>query len=702
MSYNFYDNYRVSISDSNNIKLNGSTTPTEYVSAVWPILYIDSILSTSHDKKKLTFNLRVDNNSIPILYVPNREISHYRDNNRNHFFTNLIVSGSNWTSEITLYIPHAGDAAQNNLAYYIHVHYFFGDPVTNGLTRFWNNSYFDSAFCSIDLENLGDATIINDYVENSSPVFIKEDLLNDGTGNFSYVGESGAYWDANRVLFYCKKLHIGGTHDVDSGKKFLPTYLRKLSNNTLDNSSFRLGLRGNFYISCKKYQETSGDIKVLGLNSYHEYEREDASSYLRTVRKNKEDLLLLGLSSSELQRLKGVTGLSSEHPRYIYLDPDYTNFLVDENNMRYYRFIVKVQGLNTNGVAIVEPTISVIVYSRDKQFFHSTEFASHEGYSLGRTFAGQNIIEYRIYNDGDIIINDNIDLSLIRKSRVTGITETTAGIGDYTTDDDDSITNDSSDVQKIYYAYYDQASSVDVDTNTTFEDFGSYHVLMEFRRKRVTSNVAATTEQQFINLGYAKTWDFTEFNNDGVWAQYTYKHNNTDLIVTRGKVSSSGTIGNRNYKKISKRIFMVYIEDNQFNNAINNRFSWKNTVRSFARPDLFAVFLAALRRVDFDIISQGFAYPDASSHPSKYHVNGDAFDTNYKVDDDPGSTDAHDIEFITRINEYGVGVFRIGPNKDTIRRALNQTPDSNTGIRWLKGGKLHNGHLHTEKITIDK
>ncbi len=43
-------------------------------------------------------------------------------------------------------------------------------------------------------------------------------------------------------------------------------------------------------------------------------------------------------------------------------------------------------------------------------------FVEHEEYSIGRNFAGENRIEFSIYHDGRIKINDNIDFALIRKS----------------------------------------------------------------------------------------------------------------------------------------------------------------------------------------------------------------------------------------------------------------------------------------------
>lgn len=711
MSYNFYNNYKISSTDASNIKLNGSTSSVEYVTSGWPIMFFETLSTdTTQNRKKLSLKLRIDGNNTPILYLANKSNSHKTTSEQKNFLKIKKDGTTGWTNEVVIFPRHLGDTNKNILANHIKLYYFIGEAVDTN-TRLKNKTYYDSSFCSIDIENIGEQLLPGKMLKSSIPVYIKEPLQTNGTGNFSFASETGTYWDNSRILFYSKKLFSGGSYEGGSGKKYLPTYSRPLKLETINNSSFNAGLRREFDIVCKKYQTTQGDLKILGVNSYHKYNDKDFKAPLlpKPIRQHKEDLMLFGITLTEFQRLKSVTGLSTHHPRHIFLHPDYTNFLVDSNNMRYYRFIVKVQGLNADGTpTIVEPTTPVIVYSRDKQFFHSLDFAQNEDYNFGRSFTGDNRIEFHIYNDGITRINDNIDLALIRKKRVTGIAANQAGY--YTIVNDDSVTNDTSSSQEIYYLYYNQSSNSVVTNTTTHDSLCHLNVIMDYKRVfDGTVYPTVTTTQGFANLEYTEIFDFTSIPGD-IWAKRSYKHNNENngTIITRGIIKrkrvngvTTETYANKKYKKLNIRVFMVIVNEAQLDNSLANRFNWLDTVRYFARPDLFAVFLAALRNIDFTISCFGFAYPDASSFPSNLHVNGNAFDTNYKRLEGQTTND-QDLEFIRAINRYGIGTFRIGPNLASLRNAVNSNQDSNTGIRWLEGGELHNTHLHTEDITIDK
>jgi hypothetical protein len=160
----------------------------------------------------------------------------------------------------------------------------------------------------------------------------------------------------------------------------------------------------------------------------------------------------------------------------------------------------------------------------------------------------------------------------------------------------------------------------------------------------------------------------------------------------------------------NQKIFMVHIEETQINACAltENKFIWNETARLFARPGLFAVFLGALVDISSSFLSgttnrlqsTGFAFPDASCFPSYNHVNGDAFDTLYFMDnklDNTGGTIANDLAYIQAIHKYGNGLFRIGPGKNNLRTQVVVL-----GIECSdeKGSTLHNDHLHTEKIKV--
>ncbi|KAB2916128.1 MAG: hypothetical protein F9K23_08440 [Bacteroidetes bacterium] len=720
MSYNFYNNYKIGTNDPENIVLNQANGLTavqlnnlavHYGSNGWPIYYFDTATHQANtSKNKISFRLRIGGNTIPVVFIQNNKYSSSNANNRKCFFKNITeTSQTEWTQNITLYYPDDGSTNHLNMATHLTVYYYVGQAVTSGTSRLLNKKYYDSAFCSIDMEGLGDTTIKNGHVENVSPVYIKEPLQTDGTGNFSFASQSGAYWDPNKVLFYSKVLEKR-TED-SSGKTYLNTHLRRMN---IGNSQFYSDLWNDFYIVCKQYPTATGTLKIPGLNSYHK----------ALVKKEKEDLILLGLTTSELQQIKNTTtGLSSFHPRHIFLERDHTYPLVDTSadHRRYYKYTVKVQGVNDSGVpTMVTPTANIKVYSRDNQFFTSSAFAADQSVS-----AGANRIEFRIFRDGNIFINDNIDLSLVRKKTITDLQE----VGDepvYTLANDSSIPGDTSAAQTITYIYYNRDTPFLLPVLQPQANQCSLDIVMEDRKEFVSPSSGMTqaeknaaTATDFSNLGYTNHLrDYSDFNDNNVWIKNAYKDNTTGNVMTRGKIPGSSA-GNRKYKKINKKIFMVHVDSDIVNASvhINNRFVYEATVRFFASPDLFAVFLGALIKVSIDVITpntalnnhnvicEGFAFPDATSHPSQYHVNGDAFDIHYFQQEDGNETD--DINFIKALYKFGGGLFRIGPSLLTtnLKTQLNAAgmrygAKAGPNYDYINGGELHDDHLHTERIKI--
>lgn len=708
LSYNFYNTYKIGSGDLRNIVLHegvDETTISELNDAAepyerdgWPIVFFDVIKNHNTTRNKIRFRLRLDGNTDPVIFLENKKFSSISNNDQVSFYKDGAIKDVQtvWTKPITLYFRHAGSTAtsntpaNSNVANYIKIFYFVGSTVPAGEARLANEKYYDSAFCSIDLESLADTNIPNGYSQNPSPIYIKEKLHEEnGTGNFSFAAQTGAYWNSQGILFFAKAHNkING-----SGKRYLNTYKRRLS---FKNSRFFADLREDFYIVKKRYQTATGILDILGLNAYRK-----AGAY-----QEKEDLMLLGLSIAQIQQLKSTPGLSPHHPRYIFLERDHPDHLTDisSRHLRYFRYAVKIQGVDAGGVPqIVTPLPVINVFSRDNVFFSSTAFAPAEPLTLG-----ENRIEFRIYRDGAIYINDNIDLSLVRKKVVDTLTDVN-NVPVYTLIDDSAITADTSQAQDITYLFYDQDAVGALTPPVNPPAFCSLQIVMTDERILATptpQELAAVTPADFTALNYDEIFNYTPFNDIDVWAQRSYQHDDTGDVITRGRTGTDNlgnpVIANRKYLKLNRKVFMVFVDDALVNAStlINNRFSWEATVRHFARPDLFAVFLAALREINDSVVCQGFAYPDASSFPSVLHVNGNAFDTNYFLD--MGGNINDDIDFIQSIHRYGTGRFRIGPDKAALRTALNPTPDDPNGINWTEGGKLHNTHLHTEDIKIHK
>jgi len=637
-------------------------------------------------RNKISLKLCVNDNINPVLYIDNKKFSI----NGETSFYEIKPSSGTWTKSVDVYFPNAVNP-RDNIANYIKLYYYLGDPVASSNNRLLNEKYYSTPFCPIDLENLGNAAIKNRRVENPNPVYIKEKLQNDGTGNFSYSAASGAYWDTNRILFYCKSI----IKNNSSGKQYINTFKKKLS---LNNTKYSSELGNEFYIVCKKYQTVAGELKILGLNSYHQGK----------VLKEKEDLLLLGLTIAEIQTLKNVSGLSPNHPKFIYLEQD--QHLCDIHKYRYYRYLVKIQGLNSSEVpTIVSPASPIIVYSRDNMFFHSPGFAVNESYCMVHD-NDNNRIEFSIFGDnGHIYINDNIDFSLIRKSKVTDFKKLNSTYSIEDEDEPNNIPNGPSKVQKIYYLYYKNMPNV-ITASTSHTEICQLDIIMENKLKRNgpsagTLEANASNDAAFSQLGYTKKTDYAGLT--GIDAQYSYRNidinsENFENIITRGKVTRNKVtvIENHKYENLKAKVFMVLIAGDQINNCQRtaNKFEWVGTVRYFARPDLFAVFLGALIDISLGFLNNtvlrlkcgGFAFSDSSSFPSYNHVNGDALDISYFI---PPNKD-NNFDFISAIHKYGVGKFLMGPSYNSIVTAA-----TNAGINAVKRDD-HDDHLHTEDIKI--
>ncbi|MDP1728444.1 MAG: hypothetical protein Q8M15_16790 [Bacteroidota bacterium] len=734
LSYNFYGNYG---SANNEIKLANQTGSFDddpntannraevitYQTNSWPILIIDT--AQSYYTNIVRLKLRVDDNRKPIIYVTEKN---RKNNNKKSNYINQnnqekdILNGeaTDWSKVIKFVFPDIIVGSNKKyIASYLRIYYYRQkhnvlDSSLNPTTTFPNEvlvsqKYYDNAFCSVDLTNLGVYNVYHSRVKGPHSFYIREDLNpTNGTGNFGFVAENGAFWDENRILFYSTKMsplaYSGAVSEgKSSGKKYINTYSKKLTlNNKKYNGSF---LKQDTEIICREYLTGSGTIKILGINSYKE----------GGVLNDKENAMLLGLTKDQIAAVKITGGLSDKHPRFIFLVPDSSNPLVESTSaadprLRYYKYHIKLQGLDSSGNrSFVTPQFNssnIYVYSRDNQFFHSLEFSANE--SVGTNNSKK--IEYHIYNDGVIKINDNIDLSLVRKKIITGLSESTAeqGLGIYTFENDNSITNDSSGVQTISYYLVNHHSSI---TSLSGISPIPLNIIREYQKVQysqlTTEESAASTAQDFADAGYAThSFDFTSFNDNDIDAKNSYKNDTTKDILTRGKLKVQNTnpaqyyTGNKKYKNLNKIIFMVFVDRDLVNasTAINNRFSWYETVRYFARPDLFAVFLGALRDINDTVQCGGFAFPDASSFPSNLHVNGDAFDTNYFQD--IGGDNADDLAFIRAIHKYGKGLFRIGPIKQTLRTSLSNITPASERPNWVEGYSLHNYHLHTEEVKI--
>lgn len=647
-SYNFYNNYdngsgaSIILGDRNI-----SSAPQAYLTNnIWPIVSLDTpqvIDSQNSSRNIIRFNLRVDDNENPVIYIPETEVR--SDNIESKFIpTDEILAGNtDWTEEFTFQFPNAviqgNNSDKDNIAHYIRIYYFRNqidnyNIIPNTVPYF--DHYYNGAFSPINFHG-------NTH-RRSYPHYIREKLdENNGTGNFEFISDSGAYIGTSRVLFYSSRKFSKS----DSGKKYLPTYENKL---ILNNPQFNGSLKNNLDTIVYDYDIAGQNIRIPGVNAYTD----------QGVLQNKEDLLLLGLTTTELTELRAAPGLSSFNEIHLFLEPNVLNPLTDGNGNRYHVFTVYLQGLDSNGQAHkIMPQVAgaaLIVYSRDLRFFSSAAFGAVES----ETTEGQNRLEFHISQlpawnratngaparDGCIRIKDNIDLGLVY------------------------------DTQRMYYLYYALDGTIHEVQNLEIivakgKEIGDY----------VTSNYPSfNPDPNWTN--HEKFWDHPTVQYYGVDLidLYTYDDYALGFGYLDGHVSNS-FYRVRKYENTGKMIYMVRFVEFDFA-ALNIDFNFHQTERFYSNPLIAASFIGVLAEVDFNVESVGFAYADSTCFPSVEHVNGNAADTRYQNQND-------DQLYIDTAYRYGFG--------EIIRGDFGYQ----TQLVWPAGyGSGHDTHIHAGELDI--
>jgi hypothetical protein len=603
-SYNFYQNYGET-GTNHNIDIayqSVAGVPQAYETSGWPILFSDANQATGANTNNLKIKLRIDDNTIPLTFIKNKFFKHTNPKSPLIREDEISISGTitltTWSKRIQFNFRNTGvGAARPNIANYIKLNYFRQQHnVAAPASVLLNAKYYDSAFCSIDLSRLGDAAALHKFAHSAEPIYVREPNNTDGTGNFGLNMSNGAFWDANRVLFY-------GTFQYEnsakiSEKEYINTYNQKLS---LTNPDY---IASNAYkkteILCRSYTLGAATIRIPSVNLFRG----------KDVGKNyKESALFLGLTVAQVASLKADTQLDSLHHRFIHLQADAANPQTDDGGHRYFRYTVQLQGMlgNANPMRVtpLHAGNPIVVYSRDNQFFSSEDFAATETVT-----AGQHRIAFDIFHDGCVKITDNKDLALVH------------------------------DVERIYYLYHD-AANVSVEAC-------NLDVVMADKMRRVR-NTAASIAFPSIPATFVQFIDYAAMNVPGVSAHASFRNNNGDIFT-------SGTDGNRKYVNQKKKVFLVYFEQALVTAVASLAIdlTYVNTLRHYARPDVAAAVIGALVQLNHPIICQGFAYADASCYPSAEHVNGEAMDTNYNL------TLANDVAFINALNQYGFRLHRVG------------------------------------------
>ncbi|HTJ49599.1 MAG TPA: hypothetical protein VL443_09115 [Cyclobacteriaceae bacterium] len=637
-SYNFYNNY--SDGSNNNIQVGraqNSLTAQNYSTNSWPILIITNGQSTSLTSNSVWLELRIDDNDNPLLYSLN--IGGKASTFSKIYTTNVKT----WSKGFNYTFPNTGSGGtKQNVATYIKSYYFRKQTATVPPTSVLRTQkYYHSAFCPIDLPNIGDTTINYFKVENPNISLIDEPLQNTtGTGGFTYAANNKVLWDANRVLFYSNFL-LGSE---SSEKKFLPINNSQKLTCIKTNSD---DVIKNLDIICRLYQKQISDtqqtnIQIIGVNKYAVPQSPD-----------KESALFLGISTNEFNALKTATGLSNNSHIYIYLQRNTTNALRDMGNAtgnRFYEYKVMLQGLDSSGVATtITPTIvrntgdspePVLVYSRDNLFFNSIDFGAAEVLT-----SGANQVEFHTGTDGKTKVNDNIDLCLIAQD------------------------------QKIHFIYNNvEIAQFDCELSSK----------MQKGQKLLNNN-----KLDIPPTNYLLSQDYTTFNVD---AKKSYKNTAGD-VLTYGKYGAD-TNYQVLYKSLHKRDVVVHFDLNTVMNGVHNalvinynnqtvHFTYTATQRRYARAEVAAAVIGVLIEVGVDQQCGGFSFVDGTCFPSISHVNGNAVDFAYHTDNTTNQN------IIDAMDKYGFGQIIIGTAArfNSLTGASLREADHNSHIH---GGSLRN------------
>jgi pyrrolidone-carboxylate peptidase len=463
-SYNFYQNY--DNGSGSNIKIgNSATTPAEqvYEYSGWPIVVVNSPLATTAAKNDIKINLRVDDNTKPILFFENTNL--LNGNNRSPFIDETkILNGAGWSKDLSFVFPNTGTgSSKDNVAYYINLNYFrqeFNSSSPGTVLK--NENYFDSAFCPIDLPNLADTNYLFNQVHNPDLNFVRGQLPGI-TNDFGYVAGNGAFWDTSRIVFFSQAIFQ---------KKNTQQFFDSIANWGLN---FGFNLDGNF----NKMSFLSKDIQVaktniqedIGAGLYQKIKLLDIVNY-NGFPNAYENVFCLGITQTELTALKNISGFSDKHHRYIYIEELSGSPFTDKDGKPFRKFKLKVQGLASSGnQLILAPSSDIYIYNQLGLVFASKDFADQETNQLGLVYK-RNYEENIGYSNIEPTTNKHyedyfIDIDSGMRTEVDGFINTLATVAN----DANAYTNIKSLVEDSAKDIWDEAVSfVQANSNANPDD----------------------------------------------------------------------------------------------------------------------------------------------------------------------------------------------------------------------------------------
>jgi len=360
-SYNFYQNYNDG--SGNNIKIgNSATTPVAqtYECSDWPIVVVDYPLATTANKNDIKINLRVDDNTKPILFFENTGL--LNGNNRSRFIDETkILNGAGWSKDLSFVFPNTGTgSSKDNVAYYIKLHYFRQEFNSSSPSSVWKNEkYFDNLFGPLS-SKIFDFSNIFGWIPFGEFNHVTGNLPQT-TDSFGNIGTSGCYFDSDSAVFYFENIF-----SYESSRQPYPLLTASIN---FENPFFKSITANSLVVNYDLFIDPDTNDEVTAIN----IDKFEGIPFF------KENLFFLIIKKDEFDELDAlISGFSpvSSLKRYISFDQITDNssvdYLTDVNGNKFYKYKLKVSGLDSSGNYHEEfPANDLFVYSGDGLAFAS-------------------------------------------------------------------------------------------------------------------------------------------------------------------------------------------------------------------------------------------------------------------------------------------------------------------------------------------
>lgn len=351
-SYNFYGNYGGGGANPDLIQIKPGAAVAfvndVYLNQGWP-LFSQAGWTGPRAKVKLGLCLRIDDNTEPLLFV--EDTGHLPKCSKNFIDQKKLLNGAavEWSKPFNLKLAGSGSGTKTCVATHVRLQYLrqnAGAVANPRLLQF--NHRLDTVFGGIDLSLAG------------LPATFGQ-LRNEKVGlaegpDFAHVPDTGLYFDPDVVLLYSASRVAYQTNP----RSYPTVKLAKSATAVVRSPVFPSDIVFN------RSSILEGGVATPLI---------DLSAYKKGSKNTSHDgIYFLGLKRNELARLQAVAGFGPVHQRFLVFDEVADH--LDDNNFPYWKFEVKVQGLDASGQRIVvAPNPAVSVFGYGANMFCSSDFA---------------------------------------------------------------------------------------------------------------------------------------------------------------------------------------------------------------------------------------------------------------------------------------------------------------------------------------